>query len=279
MKILFLGGDARQGYASEDLRRRGTDAEVYTDFILDSDMCDKISHASVIVFPLPCVREGSYINMPSGAKIGLLDVVRHSGSGCLILGGKIPHDMRAEIRRLGRECIDYYDIESFQIRNALLSAEGAIYYAHSDYKSSLYGARIGIFGFGRIGKMLAYLLRSSGARICIFARREADISWSRVLGMEAAFIGGEKYLTLAGEQDIIFNTVPYNIITKDLISALKRDVMLIDLASAPFGISEELLGKHCLNYRRELGIPARYAPQSAGEILSQVVLSIISGED
>lgn len=280
MNILFLGGDARQEYACEYLTERGINAEVYTNFSLDDDMRKKISEADAIVLPLPCCIEDRYINMTQEAeRISIAEIAMISNDKCLILGGKISKNVAAELDLLEKKYADYYTIEEFQIKNALLSAEGAVYYAKQSYDSSLHGAKIGIFGFGRIGKMLAYILRSVGAHISVFARKETDISLIDILGMHGVDIKSEEFLHSVGEQDIIFNTVPYNIITEELIGVLRSDAVLMDLASAPFGISDELLEKYNLNYHRELGIPGRYAPRAAGEILAQVVLNIIVWED
>ncbi len=279
MNILFLGGDARQEYACEYLIGRRINSEVYTNFVLDNDMRKRISGADAIVLPLPCCIDDRYINMTRGSeRISVADVAANSSDKCLILGGKIPKSVAAELDLLGKRYVDYYGVEEFQIKNALLSAEGAVYYAKQSFNSSLHGAKIGIFGFGRIGKMLAYILRSVGAHISVFARKETDISLIDILGMHGVDIKSEEFLHSVGEQDIIFNTVPYNIITEKLIGTLRSDTVLVDLASAPFGISDELLERYPLNYHRELGIPGRYAPRAAGEILAQVVLNIIAWE-
>lgn len=280
MSVLLLGGDVRQKYACEYLVGGGCDARVFTRFTLDGDMRARIRDAEAIILPLPCTNDGEHINMPSlEEKIKIRDIAESAGAECLLLGGKIPPTLRSELDVLGRRYVDYYEFETFQIQNALLSAEGAIYYAKQSLDSSFWGARVGILGFGRIGKMLAYLLRSMGARVSVFARREADISWSRMLGMEGFGIGGEKYFSHLGKQDIIFNTAPYNIITDSAASAIPPRTLIMDLASAPYGIGEDVLKKYPLNYRRELGIPGRYAPRSAGEILAQAVSNMLSRED
>lgn len=280
MSVLLLGGDVRQKYACEYLAEWGCDARAFTSFTLDENMRACIRDAAAIVLPLPCTNDGVYINMPFlEEKIKIRDIAESAGAECLLLGGKIPFALRSELDALGKRYVDYYEIETFQIQNALLSAEGAIYYAKQSLDSSFWGARVGILGFGRIGKMLAYLLRSTGARVSVFARRESDISWSRMLSMEALCIGGEKYFSHIGKQDIIFNTVPYNIITDSVASVILPRTLIIDLASAPYGIGEDVLKKYLLNYRRELGIPGRYAPRSAGEILAQAVSSMLSRED
>lgn len=280
MSVLLLGGDVRQEYACEYLVECGCDARAFTCFTLDENMRARVRDAAAIVLPLPCTNDDMHINMPSfDQKIKIRDIAESAGAECLLLGGKLPQALRSELDALGKRYVDYYDIETFQIQNALLSAEGAIYYAKQSLDSSFWGARIGILGFGRIGKMLAYLLRSTGARVSVFARRDADISWSRMLGMEASGIGGEKYFSHLGKQDIIFNTVPYNIITDSVASAISPRTLIMDIASAPYGVGEDVLKKYPLNYRRELGIPGRYAPRSAGEILAQTVSSMLSRED
>ena len=54
-----------------------------------------------------------------------------------------------------------------------------------------------------------------------------------------------------------------------------KSTIIIDLSSYPFGIDEAIVEKYKLNYHRELGIPGRYAPKSAGEIIGKTILNNI----
>ena len=55
--------------------------------------------------------------------------------------------------------------------------------------------------------------------------------------------------------------------------SINGDTIIIDLASYPYGIDESIVSEYDLKYFRELGIPGRYAPQSAGEIIAKTILN------
>ena len=76
--------------------------------------------------------------------------------------------------------------------------------------------------------------------------------------------------------DLIFNTIPFWIMDEHFAKSKNSDTIIIDLASRPFGIDEELVNRYHLKYYRELGIPGRYAPQSAGEIIGQTIINNIN---
>ena len=276
MKVVFVGGDLRQKYASDYLNENNIES-LYIPYFSEAEF---FGQSNVIVLPLPASTDGVHLNISNNenkSKIKLLDFLSHMGENVLILGGKFSKDIKEFMAENKIRYIDYYDIETFQIQNALLTAEGAIYYAKNRMSKSIHSSYVAVLGFGRIGKILAYLCRSQGAKTTVYARGDVDRTWSSVAGIKALKIDklgtGEPY-----KIDIIFNTIPHNIINENIISKIKKDTLVIDLASKPYGIDEELIIKHQLNYHRELGIPGRYAPKSAGEILGQTIINILNTE-
>ena len=276
MKVVFVGGDLRQKYASDYLNEYNVES-IYRPNLTEFNL---IACANVIVLPLPVSADGIHLNInnnESKSKVKLQDLLSQAGENVLILGGKFPKDIKEFMIENKIRYIDYYEIETFQIQNALLTAEGAIYYAKNRMSKSIHSSRVAVLGFGRIGKILAYLCRSQGAKTTVYARGDVDRTWSSVAGITALKIdklGTDEPCKI----DIIFNTIPHNIINENIISKIKKDTLVIDLASKPYGIDEELIIKHRLNYHRELGIPGRYAPKSAGEILGQTIINILNME-
>lgn len=277
MKILFLGGDERQKYACEFLKSNGIISTVLLDFELSHSIKAEIESADVIVLPIPISKDGIHLNMPT--KLEIIELLDSINKDQILFAGKIPPILKSKLIEREMRLLDYYEIESFQIKNALLSAEGAIYYAKEKLESSINGANIAILGYGRIGKLLSYLLRSQGAKITVYARKELDLAWSKVNGINALKMNN---LSIIGDRrlqsnnyDIIFNTVPYWVMDEEFAKRIPSNVLIIDLASQPHGIDEKLVVKYGLNYYRELGIPGRYAPKTAGEIIGQTIMENI----
>ena len=274
MKVIFLGGDLRQQYASDYLNKSGIYSEAYIDFCLENDIINKLSEFDVTVLPLPSTIDGIMLNMQS-KQISIYDIIKFIPNDKIIIGGKL------RIQTNNHKLIDYYQEESFQIYNALLSAEGAIYYAMNKITGTIYGSKTAVLGFGRIGKTLSYLLKTLGAKITIFARKESDLSWAKLIGFDTVKINeraSDGIKRNSFDFDLIFNTIPSNVLREDIAKKLSIKTTIIDLASAPYGIDESVVNKYNLNYHRELGIPGRYAPKAAGEILGKTLLDILEKE-
>ena len=282
MSILFLGGDMRQKYACEFLNKNGLPSKINLNFIIDNNIKSEMEKSKYIVLPVPVSKNNAFINMSN--EIRLFDVLDLLNKSHTVFGGKLPAEAKRFFFDKNISFTDFFDIEAFQINNALVSAEGAIYYAKDRFDGSIHGSDIAILGFGRIGKLLSYLLRSQGAKISVYARKEFDLAWSRVNGINAVKIDNlgdvEDYGSRIKKYDIIFNTIPYWVMSERFAERISKKTLIIDLASYPHGIDENLVNKYNLNYHRELGIPGRYAPKTAGEIIGKTIMNnILCKED
>ena len=88
---------------------------------------------------------------------------------------------------------------------------------------------------------------------------------------------------LCRDHPILFNTVPAHILPRDLLMSLRPDTLLIDLASAPFGVSDthvrEATAKNGLRYLRAPSLPGSYAPRDAGRAIAECILGMIANRD
>lgn len=279
MKALFLGGDLRQKYACDYLNRCNVSSEFIADFILDEKLTQRIKNFSIIGLPIPISKDEMHLNTLGNNLINIYDILSALSENTIVFGGKISDSIKNYFLINKINYYDYLNIESFQIQNALLTAEGAIYYAKQRLERSIHGSEIAILGFGRIGKILAYLLHSQGAKITVCARKDSDFTWSKIIGFNGFKIkisGDISNLDLINNKyDIIFNTIPFWIMDESFAKNKNSNTIIIDLASRPFGIDEVLVHKYNLNYYRELGIPGRYAPKTAGEIIGKTILNNI----
>ena len=280
MQALFLGGDVRQKYACDFLNKNNIYSECYMDFCFDEEIRNKISNANIIVLPVPLLKDNIHINMSNNNSINIYEVINLISDRGVICGGKFTNELKEYLITHKLSYIDYFDVESFQIQNALLTAEGAIHYAKQRLERSIHGAKIAILGFGRIGKILAYLLCSQGAKITVCARKDSDFAWSTLAGFNGFKIkisGSTSNLNLINDKyDLIYNTIPYWIMDENFAKSCNSNSIIIDLASHPYGIDEFLVARYQLKYYRELKIPGRYAPKSAGEILGQTIINNIN---
>lgn len=168
--------------------------------------------------------------------------------------------------------INYFDDEEFLLKNAFLTAETAIGLAIVNSVIGLAGSTVLILGYGRIAKALQKYLSSLTSSITVCARNEASRTEAQCRGAEAIDF---EHLTDLEKFDYVFNTIPFPVFTKNELSLLNKDCVLIELASLPGGIDKHYAELSGLNYIAGGRLPARYAPKEAGVLVAHAVDKMI----
>lgn len=157
--------------------------------------------------------------------------------------------------------------EEYQIAIARLTAEGAIALLRPE--TGLSGAHILLLGYGRIARLLARELQKAGALVTAAARSGEQRAWAEAESIEALPLGA-----LSGALDrfdVIIGTIPAPVLTEPLLALVRKDALLLELASAPGGIDAAAAHERGLRYIRAPGLPAKYAPERAAVILRDAV--------
>ena len=157
--------------------------------------------------------------------------------------------------------------EEYQIAIARLTAEGAIALLRPE--TGLSGAHILLLGYGRIARLLARELQKAGALVTAAARSGEQRAWAEAEGLEALPLDA-----LSGALDrfdVIIGTIPAPVLTEPLLALVRKDALLLELASAPGGIDAAAAHERGLRYIRAPGLPAKYAPERAAVILRDAV--------
>lgn len=167
--------------------------------------------------------------------------------------------------------VDYLGNESFAVKNAYLTAEGAIALAVTESDLSLISSKILIVGFGRIGKALLNLLKPFTSDITVCARSkeqriEAKMNNAKVCDLTA--------LKQENDYDFVFNTVPFPVLNDKELKTMKRSTLIIDLASFPGGVDKHIASSLGIKLIHALGIPAKYSPKTAGKYVAEAVKEI-----
>lgn len=161
----------------------------------------------------------------------------------------------------------YAHLEEYQIANAQLTAEGAVALLRPEM--GLSGAHVLLLGYGRIARLLARELQKAGALVTAAARSGEQRAWAEAEGIEALPLDA-----LSGALDrfdVIIGTIPAPVLTEPLLSLVRKDALLLELASAPGGIDAAAAHERGLRYIRAPGLPAKYAPERAAVILRDAV--------
>ena len=284
LQITVAGGDLRHAHLANLLAQDGF--TVYTlclekDVYIDSrvrigeNAQEVLTKSNVIILPLPVTTDKVNISTPFSDKtLTLRDLLFAVPKDALILGGMLSSEFITKGEQIGLNLLDYLEREELAVLNAIPTAEGAIAIAMRERASTIFGSTCIITGYGRISKVLAKLLLAMGARVIVAARKPSDLAWVKISGCEAIHIS--KIKEYAGKANILFNTVPAMILDEEILSALKRDCLVVDLASKPGGVDFEMAKSLQIKTIWALSLPGKVAPISAGEMLKETVINILT---
>ena len=283
-KFGIIGGDLRQIYLAKKLQKDKNEVfvcgfENFVDFdklkLKSLKMSDLISISKYIILPVPASRNKKVINAPfSNADIVLSEKLFSNLKNKVVFAG-IVSSLIEDVKPSGLYIRDYYQREDFLIPNALLTAEGAVSIALKEYGKSIFSSRCLVVGFGRIGKILAKLLKNMGAKVTVSARSVKDISLAKISGFETTNVSK---INEKADFDLIFNTVPALVLDAAVLSFLSSARMIIDLASAPGGTDKFAAEELGIKLIPALGIPGKCFPEAAGEIIADVIYKMIEEE-
>ncbi len=244
-----------------------------------NDWEEALKDAQAVILPLPASRDGVRIFSPFLSEKSLrLDILLQFLTGKLVLGGRIPDTFSTACQMGGIACIDYYESEILQLKNALPTAEGAIEIAMRELPVVLDGIKAAVIGYGRIGELLSQKLYALGAEVTVFARREEVLARAELAHCKTVRLTSESECQLTAPKinmRVIFNTAPARLFTARVLERLPRNCILIDLASAPGGIDMEEAERLGIRAIWGTALPGKYAPESAGIILAQTAESIL----
>ncbi len=276
-KVLVLGGDERQLYAAKNFLINGFDTQIYGFSEADETQISNlrkaesleegIKKADIVVLPMPVSKNGEYLNAPLNRMlISLEEINNFLTSSKKVYGGIIGEGFFSKSNFVN----DYSLMEMLTVKNAALTAEGTIGMMVSSSPSGIYGSKVLITGYGRIGKILAGYVKSLGGIPVVAARKERDYAWCDFGGIK--HIGYSDLKKEATKCEFLINTVPSKVIDEDVISTLDLSCVVIDLASCLGGCDFEALEKRKIKYFHALGIPGKFSPKTAGELISSVII-------
>ncbi len=293
IKLALLGGDARQGYLAAALAARGYECAVWGlgrqmgvgGAIRCRDWRDAVRGANAVILPLPASLDGLNINCLFGNEDDKLKIVTLLNFVEVpVFGGRFDESANLFADSHKKRLIDYFDSESLRIRNAEPTAEGAVSIAMQKMSRTVRGCRAAVVGYGRIGKMLAHLLARIGAEVTVAARNGGQLAEAASFGYRTLRISenapcrGLEKLLERDECDVIFNTVPARIFDGEVIERMDRDILIVDLASVPGGVDFAAAKDKGIEAVWALSLPGKYAPESAGAIIADVLDELFESE-
>lgn len=280
----IIGGDLRTIKLAQKLAEDGNEVYTYgleqaedlknmSNIYFAESLKEAIQLADIAIGPIPFSSNGVEINTPfSNKKITVRECMHAINAKVLIAGNLAP-----EVYELANdeyvEIIDIMKREELAVLNTIATAEGAIEIAIANTSKILHRSEVLVVGFGRIGKVLSRKLAALSVKVTCADKKDAELAWIKAFGYEEVNINSldknlEKY-------DIIINTVPALILTKERLQYIKKDCLLIDLASNPGGIDREEAKKRKLKLIWALALPGKVAPDTTAEFIKRTLYNII----
>ena len=236
-----------------------------------------VKDADIVLGPLPLSSSGEYINTPfSENKIDIDDLL-NSLEGKTFIAGSIKQEVYDKINGKNITIFDIVKREELAVLNAISTAEGAIQIAINETPKNVHGNNVLVLGFGRIGKVLSKMLDGIGAKVSCEARKTTDLAWIKAYGYEPInLIELKEHLH---KFDIIINTIPYIVLTKEMLQEVKEDALIIDLASNPGGVDRNAIKELGIKFNWALSLPGKVAPITSAEFMKETLLNMFKEID
>jgi len=282
-RYLIVGGDdrlvelaglfLRDGLAISTFGMDKTEIKNVKNYL---SMDEALENSDVIVCPVPFSKEMHKINTKyASIDIEVEDFFKRLGKGKILLLGAINNYSKELADKYGIAYTDYYNDEGYQILNTIPTAEGALSIIISETKDTLFGSKVLVLGYGRIGKLLSEYLKALGASVYVEARKDSDLTWIHARGMKPVPLSDlQKYV---GEMDVIVNTIPAMMLDCRMLEMVRKEAFLLDLASHPGGIDFTCAKAMGLKAVHALGIPGKVASRSAAVYIYDTIKKIITG--
>lgn len=253
MKIAVSRQDGRQKAVASELERKGYQV-----------VCPhKEDPADIMVVSIPF--------QPS--KEELEQLVQCVKAGGLVFAG-MPSQSAIDIfSKKQVQVLDYAKQEELALLNAIPTAEGCLKILMEMRTKTIWGSKVVVTGFGRIAKLLVRDFMVLGAKVTVIARSAAQRAEAQSWGCSTASLKELKELAI--KNDIFINTVPSLLFTAQVLECMKAEAVIIDLASNPGGVDFEQAEKLQIPVQWAKGLPARCAPETAGQILAQTVQNML----
>jgi len=272
-KLVFIGGDIRNFHIYEKIKAFIGDAQItaFSKFKYDSQ---KIKTANTLIFPTVSSKDGKTLFSPlTEDKILIEDILKDCGHVKAIIGGKLAPEIKSFCEMNGILCREYIEDERFKTINAIPTAEGAISIAIENTNKTLWNSKCLVTGYGSIGKYLCYILTSFGAQVTASARKDKD--FDELSRKNIDYINTYSVNENIEKYDIIFNTVPHKIFNNEALLKLSKDALIIDLASAPYGLEHERAKEYKCKIILASSLPGKYSPVTAADIALKAILRVL----
>lgn len=240
--------------------------------IICKDIEESCSNVDIIISSIPFSRDGETIYCEfSKNRIKIIDFFEKIKGKTLIVGS-IKNNVINEALKRNIKIIDVMKNEELAILNTIATAEGTIQTMISNTKKIIHESNILILGFGRVAKTLAKKLQGLVRNVDCASNNKEELAWVEAFGYNV--INLENLVENISKYDIIINTIPAIILSYENMKYIKKDTLLIDLASNLGGIDKNEAKDKGLKLIHALGLPGKIAPVSSAKFIKKIIYEI-----
>ncbi|AOV08224.1 NAD-binding protein [Sporosarcina ureilytica] len=250
-KWLFIGTDERLNVCKNLMSGDGYDCRIVQTDHYSEELSNEIIHfqPNHIVFPI--------LQMTGTIPVELLK------NKPTLYTGVTSTEWLKSFQEAGLSIHSYLKEELYIWENAHITAEAFLKEFYMETDRTIRDSLFLIAGFGRVGKMVAEMLRGVGGRVMVVARAEAQLAEAKMLGYQIASIAED--LPLEGAY--LVNTIP----AKWLKIGNQQPRFIFDLASAPGCLAET---ENVEYYTLLPGLPGKHFPFDAANALRDALKRI-----
>lgn len=241
--------------------------------VIKTDVITAASMANNVILPIPPSKDGISMNAPYSSKdIRISNELIKALENADIYTGFAEKLKKQQPAFEMLNLHDYGAQESFLMRNAHATAEAAVMLAIENMPVTLAGSKVLTAGCGRIGKYVIRLMRNFGAEVYAASQSINNTAYIHTTGATA--LNYSQAADMAGEFDLIVNTADAMVITEQIISRMKKNAVIIDLASYPGGTDFAAAEECGIKAIHALGLPGKYSPLTAAEIIYNTIIGM-----
>ena len=287
MQIAVIGGDARQLEVVRKLTE--LDAKLilvgfeqldhaFTGTVKEKMENVDFSEVDSIILPVRGTDSNGKVETIFSSEQVILteEMIKKTPSHCVFYAG-ITNDYLNELfDKVNRKLVLLFERDDVAIYNSIPTVEGAIMMAIQYTDFTIHGSEVAVLGLGRVGMSVARTFQALGAKVKVGVRKSEDLA--RITEMALKPFHLKDIAEEMKRVDICINTIPFPIITANVIANMPVHTLIIDLASKPGGTDFRYAEKRGIKALLAPSLPGIVAPKTAGQILANALGLLIHEE-
>lgn len=279
-----IGGDGREIEYVRGLLADGADVEATgclpeAEEIMGKpqtqDPAEAVSGVDVVLHSVVYITPEGYLFTPGWDEDIHQDVFRNMDEGSVLIIGTATDEIHQMAEEEGFHIHEYGDDDELMLLRAPTIVEGALKVAIEETTVSIHDSKTAVLGFGRMGFSVTRTVELLGAKTSVVARDRSQLSRARELGATPVHLDNK--MDALEDARIVFNTIPVEILSEDVLKQMRRDAVIVDLASVPGGTDFDAAEELGINANLARGLGGR-APETAGRLQYRGIRQMIMDE-